>query len=111
MKYILLAVSCLFLPRIHALEYIKQFENDNVCVSYIKIMAQEEIGLHYDQYPQMVKALAGGIVTRLEADGSTTEVDFPTGTWVFRPAETPDKMHKSVNATSKPIELIIVQLK
>jgi len=111
MKYNLLVFYCLFLLRVEALEYVKQFENDNVCVSYVKIMPQEEIGLHYDVYPQIVIALTGGVITRLEADGSTTEVEFPTGKSVFRPAETSDKIHKSVNATSNPIEIIIVQLK
>jgi len=74
-------------------------------------MPQEEIGLHYDEYPQVVIALSGGILTRLEANGSQTQVEFPTNTPVFRPAETPDKMHKTLNATSAPIELTIIQLK
>jgi hypothetical protein len=91
--------------------YVKQLENDKVSVAYVKIYPQEEIGLHYDEYPQVVIALTGGIVTRLEADGSTTKVEFPTGQAVFRPSESADKMHKSLNETSMPIELIIVQLK
>ncbi len=93
------------------MEYHNQFENDKVSVSYFKIMPQEETGLHYDIHPQIVIALSGGIITRLEADGSTTDVEFPTGKSVYRPAEAPDKIHKSVNRTSHPIELIIVQLK
>jgi hypothetical protein len=55
--------------------------------------------------------LQGGIITRLEADGSTTEVVFPTQQIVLRPAETADKLHKSVNEQAEPIELIIIQLK
>lgn len=74
-------------------------------------MPQEEIGLHYDEYPQVVIAINGGILTRLEADGSQTPVEFPTNTPVFRTAEAPDKMHKTLNATALPIELIIMQLK
>ena len=93
------------------MEYVKQFENDSVCVSYVKIMPQEEIGLHYDAYPQVVVALEGGVITRIEADGSTNEVEFPTGQSVYRLSETPDQMHKSVNATDQAIALIIVQLK
>jgi quercetin dioxygenase-like cupin family protein len=112
MKYNLLIISMsLLFSRSYALEYIKQLENEKVSVSYVKIMPQEEIGLHYDEYPQVVVALEGGVLTRLEADGSTTEVEFPTGKAVFRPSETADKMHKSINATSMPIALIIVQLK
>jgi hypothetical protein len=112
MKYKFLIVSIfLFSCRSYALEYVKQLENEKVCVSYFKIMPQEETGLHYDEYPQLVIALEGGIITRLEADGTTTPVEFPTNVPIFRPSETADKMHKSINATSKPIVLIIVQLK
>ncbi|HVW99172.1 MAG TPA: hypothetical protein VHA52_01850 [Candidatus Babeliaceae bacterium] len=89
----------------------KQFENDKVCVSYVKLMAHEEIAEHYDTHPQIVIALVGGTVTRLEIDGSKTPVNFPTGKAIFRPAETPDKIHKSINSSSEPLELIIVQLK
>lgn len=88
-----------------------QFENEQVCSAYLKIMPGEETEDHYDELPSVVIALNGGILTRLEADGSRTEVEFPTGKSVFVEAETPDKMHKTINATSKSIELIIVQLK
>jgi hypothetical protein len=45
--------------------------------------AHEEIGLHRDAYPQVVIGLQGGIITRLEANGSTVHVNFPTGRAVF----------------------------
>ena len=93
------------------MEYVKQFENEYICVSYVKIMPNEEVGLHYDIYPQKVKSLHGGVITRLEADGTVTKVCFPAGEWIYRPSESADKMHKSVNATSEPVELVIVQLK
>lgn len=109
MKYVLLVG--IFFSNIHALEYAKKFENDKVSVAYVKIAPQEEIGLHYDKLPQLVIALAGGIITRLEADGSTTDVEFPTGKLVFRPAETSDKMHKSINSTSNAIELMVIEFK
>ena len=40
-----------------------------------------------------------------------TDIHFPTAKAVVRPAEVPEKIHKSVNKQSEPIELIIVQLK
>ncbi len=102
---------CLVITNAQALEYIKQFENEYICIAYVKIMPNEETEMHYDQYPQQVKSLHGGVITRLEADGTTTKVHFPKGEWVYRPSETADKIHKSVNETSTPIELIVVQLK
>jgi hypothetical protein len=111
MKYSLLLLASLFSYSVQAMEYEKQFENDHVCVSRVKIMSQGETGLHYDMYPQMVIALQGGVLTRHEADGSITKVDFPTHKAVMRPSETEDKMHKTVNMQSYPVELIIIQLK
>ncbi|UNE35504.1 hypothetical protein KG892_00545 [Vermiphilus pyriformis] len=93
------------------MEYIKQFENDRVNVFRIKIMPQEQTELHYDVYPHIVIALNGGTIMRNEADGSTTHVEFPTGKALFRAAESPDKVHGSVNISSAPIELIIIELK
>ena len=109
MKYALLMSLLSF--NLYALEYEVKHENDKVCVSKIKIMPQEEIGLHYDVYPQYVVALKGGTLTRLEINGSATEVEFPTGEVVYRPSESADKQHRTVNRTENPIELVIVQVK
>ena len=111
-KFFLLSLGlCILNSRIYSVEYTIQFENEQVCSAYLKIMPGEETEYHYDELSSVVIALTGGILTRLEADGSQTQVEFPTGQSVFVNAETPDKMHKTVNATSKTIELIIVQLK
>ena len=109
---ILIAVFLFIESGINSLEYLKQLENDKVCVSYVKIMPQEEIGLHYDVLPQVVLALEGGVITCLSSEGVITEeVSFPTGEAVYRPKQTPAQIHKSVNRTNKPIVLIITQLK
>jgi quercetin dioxygenase-like cupin family protein len=95
----------------YALEYEKQFENDRVIVSRIKVMAQEEIVMHYDLYPQVVFVLQGGTITRLEKDGSTNDVVFPMGKTIFIPAETPDKEHRAINNGEEAVEIVVTQLK
>ncbi len=110
-KYLLLTLACLISFKIYALEYEMQFENDVVSVTRAKILPHEEIGLHRDAYPQVIVALQGGIITRLEADGSKVDVNFPTGKAVFRSIDPPDQLHKSINDSDSPIELIIIQLK
>lgn len=110
MKKVLFGM-CLLACGISAAESEIQFENDQVRVSKVKIMPHEEIGLHRDEYPQIVIALKGGTITRLEGDGSTVEVDFPKGEAVFRQADPSGQLHRSVNKTCKPIEVVIVQLK
>lgn len=111
MKYLLLGLISLLSFDIQALEYEIQLENESVSVARAKIMPHEEIGLHRDAYPQIVVALQGGIITRLEADGSTTDVHFPTSRAVYREMDPPDQLHKSINNSSSPVELIIIQLK
>jgi quercetin dioxygenase-like cupin family protein len=94
-----------------ALEYEQQFENDQICIGKATIAPHEEIGLHRDLHPQVVIALKGGTITRLEANGQTTDVKFPTGKAVFREADPENEQHRSVNNSSEPVELIIIQLK
>lgn len=111
MKTIFLSFSCLFFANIQAVEYESQFENDQIRIAKIKIEPKEEIGLHRDAYPQVLIGLKGGTITRLEANGQVTEVEFPTGIAVFRKADPENELHKSVNRSSEPIELFSIQLK
>lgn len=112
MKKILAVLTCFLSFEMQALEYEQQFENDQICIAKAKILPHEEIGLHRDVYPQVVIALKGGTITRLEADGRVTDVKFPTGTAVFREADDPENgLHRSVNNSSESVELIIIQLK
>lgn len=111
MQKVLLGLSFLLTTGIQALEYQLQFENEQVIVAKAKILPHEEIGLHRDAYPQVVIALQGGTITRLEEDGRKVDVEFPTGVPVFRPTDPENQLHRSVNNSSSPIELIIIQLK
>ena len=69
---------------------------------------------HYIQTGDFVSkgvSLKGGTMTRLEEDGSMTDVDFPKGEAVFREADPLGQFHRSANRTCKPIELIIIEWK
>jgi quercetin dioxygenase-like cupin family protein len=111
MLRLFLGLLCVTSFQVFTLEYEIQLENDEVSVARAKILPHEEIGLHRDAYPQVVVALQGGIITRLESDGTTNDVAFPTGKAVYRPIDPPDQLHKSVNNSDSPVELIIIQLK
>ena len=111
MKKILAIVLSSLCFQTQALEYEQQFENDQICVSKVIIAPHEEIGLHRDEHQQVVIALKGGIITRLEADGRTTDVSFPTGKAVFRDVDSEKEQHRSINNSSEAVELIIIQFK
>lgn len=107
----MLGLVCLIFAQAQAMEYEVQLENDQFCVSKVVIEPQEEIGWHRDALPQIVIGLRGGTITRLESDGREVDVQFPTGKAVYRPVDPEDELHKSVNKSDKPIEIMIVQLK
>lgn len=111
MKCILFGIICFLSFGLQAFEYEVQFENEKVSVAKIKIMPNEEIGLHRDPYPHVVIAERGGTITRFETNGTTTDVIFPTRVAVFRESDPPNELHKSVNKGSEPVELIVIQLK
>jgi hypothetical protein len=111
MKSLFLSLLCLIFLNAQAMEYELQFENDQISIAKAKIEPYEEIGSHRDAYHQVVIALKGGTITRLEADGRITDVHFPTGVAVVREADPQDELHKSINNSSEPVELIMIQLK
>lgn len=111
MGKMLIGMGCFLACGISAIESEIQFENDQIRASKVKIMAHEEIGLHRDDHPRVVISLKGGTITRLEGDGSMTDIDFPKGEAVFREADPIGQLHRSVNKTCKPIEMIIIELK
>lgn len=100
-----------FFSSIQALEYQVQFENENVSVVKVVVSPHEKTPLHRDEFPHLVVALKGGVMTRLEADGRTVEVEFPTGVPVYRPIDPVGELHRSVNHSDEFVELIIVYLK
>jgi hypothetical protein len=111
MRKTIACLVCSISLAVQALEYNQLFENDQICVAQAKIAPHEEIGLHRDVYPAVVIASKGGIITRLEVDGRVVDVNFPTGVAVFREADPENELHRSVNRSDDPIELMIVQLK
>lgn len=111
MKQLIACLICLAPLASQSLEYEIQVDNESVTVARIKMLPEEEIEPHSDLYPQVVVALQGGVITRHEADGSTNEVSFPTGQAVFRLPDFPGQLHRSINHSSAPVELIIIQLK
>ncbi len=93
------------------MEYEVQFENSKVVIAKVKILPHEEIGLHRDDFNEVIVAQKGGTITRQEPDGRLVEIHFPAGEAVFRPIDPPNELHKSFNNSSEPLELIVIRLK
>jgi hypothetical protein len=93
------------------MKYETLFENNQITLSKVTIMAQEEIGWHRDAYPEIVIAIRGGTITRIEANGTIKDVTFPTGTAVHRKADPIGELHRSINKGSEDLELIVLAMK
>ncbi len=111
MRKALVAAACVSILQAYAVEAEVQFENDHVRALTVKVLAHEEIGWHRDDCPRVLVSFKGGTITRIEADGSRVEVHLPKGEAVFLAADPDGELHRSVNNTCKPIELIVIQLK
>jgi quercetin dioxygenase-like cupin family protein len=92
------------------MEYRLQHENETIRVARIALEPGEKVGLHRDEYPRVIVGLKGGTLTRIEADGSMTELTFPAGESVFLEADPIGEMHSAVNGSSE-LEIIVVELK
>ncbi|MBS0603544.1 MAG: hypothetical protein JSS60_00740 [Verrucomicrobia bacterium] len=111
MKKALVFIGALAPFALHSLEFDMQFENEQVRVSKIVMAAKEEVGLHRDELPRVVIGLKGGTVRRMEQDGSTRDVHFPTGSAVFLEADPEGEMHRGVNVSDTELEVMIIELK
>lgn len=109
MRHLIPLLTLIF--SLQALEFEVQFENSQIRVCRAKIEANEEVGLHRDELPSLVTAIKGGVLIRIEADGSENIAAFPTGITIFRDADPVNIYHRTQNRSNEPIELIIVQLK
>ena len=94
-----------------AVEAEKQFENDQIRVMKILIQGGEEIGFNHYSNPRVAIAIQGGILTRIQEDGTCQDVVFPTGKAVFLEADQPGEQHRAINRSENPLEVIVVHLK
>ncbi len=93
------------------MKYEALFENNQISLSKVTIMAHEEIGWHRDAYPEIVIAIRGGTITRVEENGTIIDVTFPTGIAVHRKADPINELHRSINKGSEDLELIVLAIK
>ena len=96
---------------IQAFECQVEIDNEQVAVSRVFIDGNEEIGLHRDDYNEVVIAIKGGTITRIEANGREVDVVFPTGIAVYRPKDPEGELHRSINKSAEAMELIAIQIK
>jgi beta-alanine degradation protein BauB len=89
-----------------------QFENDQMRVWKSIIMPNQPLSLHRHDHGRALIALTDGVLNLVDKDGKPIETyRWEKGKAYWLGANAPGQMHAEVNRTSKPIEVIVVELK
>jgi hypothetical protein len=90
---------------------IAQFENAEVRVWKSIVVPNAPLAMHRHEHPRVIVALEGGDMKIVQESGGSEMNHWQTGKAYWLPANEPGKMHADVNAGSKPIEVMVVELK
>jgi hypothetical protein len=89
-----------------------QFENDHVRAWKSIIMPRQPLSQHRHEHGRALIALTDGQLKVVDKDGKTVNTyDWKSGKAYWLDADPPGETHADVNETSKPIEVIVVELK
>jgi len=90
---------------------IAEFENNEVRVWKAIVTPNAPLTMHRHDHPRVIVALAGGDMKIVQQSGGSEMNHWETGKAYWLPASKPGEMHADVNAGSKPIEVMVVELK
>ncbi len=88
-----------------------QFENDDVRVWRSLVLPNAPLTMHRHDHGRVIIPLQGGTMNIVEQNGPTESHVWEVGHAYWLPAMPPGAMHEDVNAGSKPIEVMVVELK
>jgi hypothetical protein len=89
-----------------------QFENDHMKVWKSIIMPKQPLSLHRHEHGRALVALTDGVLQVVDKDGKTLKTyNWERGKAYWLDVDPPGEIHADVNNTSKPIEVIVVELK
>lgn len=88
-----------------------QFENDDVSVWKTVVMPNAPLTMHTHQHPRVIIALSGGAMKVVNEDGTSESHQWDTGKAYWLPVEEGKKRHADANQGSRPIEVMVVELK
>ena len=88
-----------------------QFENEEVAVWKSVIPPSAPLAMHTHRHPRVIIALAGGTMQVVNEDGASEMHPWETGKAYWLPASEGLRRHADQNTGSKPIEVMVVELK
>jgi hypothetical protein len=90
---------------------IPQFENDDVKVWKTTVIPNAPLAMHTHDHPRVIVALSGGTMKVVNENGSSETHVWETGKAYWLSAEEGKKRHADANQGSRPIEVMVVELK
>ena len=89
-----------------------QFENEHVQVWKSVVLPKQPLTFHRHDHGRALVALTDGQLKVVDKEGKTLDTyDLKAGKAMWLGVDPPGQMHADVNAGTKPIEVIVVQLK
>ena len=89
-----------------------QFENEHVRAWKSIIMPRQPLTMHRHEHGRALIALTDGQLKVVNRSGAViTTYDWKAGRAYWLDADPPGQFHADVNETSKPIEVIVVELR
>jgi hypothetical protein len=90
---------------------IPQFENDDVKVWKAFIMPNAPLTMHTHQHARVIVALEGGTMKIVSENGASETQKWETGKAYWLSAEEGKRPHADANDGTKPIEVMVVEIK
>jgi quercetin dioxygenase-like cupin family protein len=90
---------------------IPQFENEDVAVWKTTVMPNAPLTLHTHEHPRVIIALSGGTMKVVNEDGTSELHPWETGKAYWLSSAEGKKRHADANTGTKPIEVMVVELK
>ena len=89
---------------------VPQFDNDQVRVWKTTVLPNAPLSMHRHEHPRVLIALTGGSMRIQQQSGTSETHQWETGKAYWLTADPPNTLHADVNAGTKPIEVMIVEL-
>lgn len=87
-----------------------QFQNDSVHVWRSLVLPNAPLTMHRHEHGRVIIPLQGGTMNIVQQSGPTETHVWEAGKAYWLPANTPGTMHADVNAGTKPIEVMVVEV-
>jgi quercetin dioxygenase-like cupin family protein len=88
-----------------------QFENDDVKVWRSVIAPGTPLPAHHHDHGRVIIPLEGGSIDVVEQDGTKEHHPWEAGKAYWLPMNAPGTMHQDVNTGTKPVVVMVVELK